>query len=111
MASENSLVAVERPWLFKPGQSGNPGGRPAGLAALVKQETRDGAELVEFYLRILRGKRQPLRYRLEAASWLADRGFGKAVQQVEVGNIEGEEVVFRIVDSRKPADADAQRLP
>lgn len=111
MASENSLVTVERPWLFKPGQSGNPGGRPAGLAALVKQETRDGAELVEFYLRILRGKRQPLRYRLEAAAWLADRGFGKALQQLDIGGVPGEPLTIRVEYAESAPDADADRLP
>ena len=37
-----------------------------------------------FHLRVLRGRKQPLRYRLEAAAWLADRGFGKALQQMEL---------------------------
>jgi len=60
---------------------------------------------------VLRNKRYPLRYRLEAVAWLADRGFGKALQQVEVGNVEGEEFVFRIVDARRTPDADPQRLP
>ena len=82
MASENSLVTDGRPWLFKPGQTGNAGGRPKGLAQLVRQETKEGAELVAFMLRILRGRKQPLRYRLEAAAWLADRGFGKVAQPI-----------------------------
>ena len=67
---------------FVSGQ-GNPGGRPKGLAALVRAETDEGAELVAFMLRVLRSKRQPMRLRLEACSWLADRGFGKAVVQVD----------------------------
>ena len=81
---------------FRPGNSANPGGRPKGLAHLVRDHTRDGAELVEFMLRVLRGKRQPLRYRLEAAAWLADRGFGKALQQLDVGGVAGEPLTIRI---------------
>jgi hypothetical protein len=96
MASENSLVTDTRPWLFKPGQTGNPGGRPRGLAELVRQETKDGAELVAFMLRILRGRKQPTRYRLEAAAWLADRGFGKALQQMELSGPGAEPLTIRI---------------
>ena len=36
-----------------------------------------------FVLRVLRSKRQSMRLRMEACSWLADRGFGKAVVQVD----------------------------
>lgn len=103
MASENSLVTDARPWLFKPGQTGNPGGRPRGLADLVRRETRDGAELVAFMLRVLRGRKQPLRYRLEAAAWLADRGFGKALQQMELSGPGSEPLTIRI---EYAADAD-----
>ena len=82
MAAENSAItAPGRP--FPVGLSGNPGGRPKGLASLVRAQTGDGAELVEFMLGVLRGKRKaPLRLRMEAAAWLADRGFGKAAQPV-----------------------------
>jgi hypothetical protein len=109
MASENSLVTDARPWLFKPGQTGNAGGRPKGLAQLVRQETKDGAELVAFMLRILRGRKQPLRYRLEAAAWLADRGFGKVALPLEHSGAEGGpvEVVFSYVNDWRGR---AQRL-
>ena len=68
---------------FVPGVSGNPTGRPKGLAALVQAETRDGAELVAFMVRVLRDPRQATVLRMQAAQWLADRGFGKAVVQLE----------------------------
>lgn len=116
MEIENKPLSISRTrgnpaWL--PGVSGNPGGRPKGLAELVKAETRDGAELIEFYLRVFRGKRQPLRYRFEAAAWLADRGFGKALQQMELTGPDAGpmEVVFRYVNdwrSRGEGDGTAQ---
>ena len=62
---------------------GNGGGRPKGLAALVQAETRDGGELVAYVVHVLRDARQPTALRLQAAQILFDRGFGKAVQQLE----------------------------
>lgn len=106
MATENSLATVDRPWLFKPGQTGNPGGRPKGLAELVRRETKDGAELVRFMLGVLRGRKQPLRYRLEAAAWLADRGFGKALQQMELSGPGAEPLTIRIEYGEDAAGAD-----
>jgi hypothetical protein len=87
------------PW--RPGQgSPNPGGRPKGLAALVREQTKDGQELVRFMLGVLRGRKTPLRLRMEAAAWLADRGFGKALQQMELTGPDGGpmEIVFRYVN-------------
>ena len=85
MATENSggTLGNLRPW--RPGTpSPNPGGRPKGLAARVRAQTDDGAELVDFMLNVLRGRRKaPLRLRMEAAAWLADRGFGKVSQPLE----------------------------
>lgn len=80
---------------WKPGQSGNPAGRPkgfAGLAERVKSEVGvDGDKLVAFAMEVLGDTRCPecgggpeLRDRLAAMGWLADRGFGKPLQSVEL---------------------------
>lgn len=89
---------------FKKGQSGNPGGRPKGLMGLIREQTSDGAEYVEFMLAVARGHPIPsgddvvlptLRDRREAWEALADRGFGKAIQAVDLGS-SGEPLSFRI---------------
>lgn len=116
MVAENTETIIEKPSRpqdanlipWKPGQSGNPGGRPKGLASLVREETKDGKELVEVMLKIVRGeltstetyldkKGQPHevvhepapRDKIEAVKWLADRGFGKVMESIEVTSPDG----------------------
>ncbi len=69
---------------FSPGVSGNPGGRPKGFVRRIREETCDGAELVDFMLSVFRDEREPTKTRVEAATWLADRGFGKPTQMQTV---------------------------
>jgi hypothetical protein len=60
------------------GISGNPGGRPVGLAGLIREATDEGTELVDFMIGLFRGEHGgDLRMRADAATWLADRGYGK----------------------------------
>jgi hypothetical protein len=99
-AAENSTASagrvVGKP--FARGTSGNPGGRPKGLRQAIRQATGNGEDLVELMTRVMAG--QPLRlagrlYRpslhdsLAAASWLADRGYGRPVSAIDMLLSEG----------------------
>ncbi len=71
---------------FEPGQSGNPGGRPRGLASAVRETlktaTRDGEDpafvLARFFAAVVADPTNKLEHRMEAGRWLSDRGWGKA---------------------------------
>lgn len=63
------------------------------FAKLIRDETKDGAELVELALSIMRGKKTgrnaasintDWNQRMDAAKWLADRAFGKSVAQLDI---------------------------
>ena len=87
MNRERSLANL-KPW--EPGQSGNPLGRRAAgasLQSMILCQTSDGAELVDWYVRVWKGQVPGLRhpkYRMEAAHWLSDHGFGKPTQELKV---------------------------
>ena len=64
---------------WKPGQSGNPGGRPKGLAKATREVVGDdGLPLAELWWEIANDPKRKDSDRLEASRLLADRGWGKA---------------------------------
>ena len=72
-----------------PGKSGNPTGRPklgTALAEKVRKATRDGGSLIRLLTDIAGGHIQEAKVsdRLAAADILLNRGWGKAIQQVDV---------------------------
>lgn len=106
-AGERRLPVGRR---FVKGQSGNPGGRPKGFVRSIREQTRDGEELVAFMLRIFRGELPDakLKDRIEVAAWLADRGFGKPVQAMEHTGKDGESLIPVSVIQAVVADAAGQ---
>jgi hypothetical protein len=70
---------------FQPGVSGNPGGRPKGLARRVRELVGDdGHEIAEFMFDVMQNEKARTADRLEAAAWLADRGFGKTELAINI---------------------------
>jgi hypothetical protein len=90
-----SVKHLRPPW--QPGQSGNPLGVNRGvfaLAAEIRRATGQGRRLVALYLAVAEGRLIPvpggraqlptLEQRLAAAAWLADRGWGRAKEILEL---------------------------
>ncbi len=77
---------------FEKGKSGNPGGRPLGLARATREvlqgavhEGEDSAlAIVRFWASVLGDKTQPMHYRLRASELLAERGWGKAAEYAPI---------------------------
>ena len=71
---------------FQPGGPAGPG-RPQGFrhaARKIMRETKDGAELVEFALRVMRDEAADMPERLRALDWLSAYGLGKPVARHEL---------------------------
>ena len=103
MTTANNQENNLSPW--KPGQSGNPSGRPRGtrdLAGYVLDTTDGGRELIDALVCLARGvlphvaaqegsrprKDQQVRPadQLKAIEMLLDRGFGRSPQQLDIAH-------------------------
>jgi hypothetical protein len=70
---------------FRPGRSGNPGGRPQSLAKATRALVgEDGMALAQLWWDIARDETRRDSDRLEASRLLADRGWGKAPAYVPI---------------------------
>lgn len=77
--SENRRGNIANLIPYKPGQSGNPGGRPKGLSAYIREKTLEGHELADFLMGVMRGSTAfaKIADRLKACEMLMDRAFGR----------------------------------
>ena len=84
--SEHSLQPpkTDKPWLFKPGQSGNPGGRPAGetvRSIIVRLTTENAAALVNKLIKMGLSDHREAR---QAAEYLLNQVAGAPRQLVRL---------------------------
>ena len=67
---------------FKPGQSGNPGGRPKVIAEVVELAREQTKEAVDALTKIMKDKKSPPAAIVSAATAILDRGWGKPLQNM-----------------------------
>ena len=67
---------------FRPGESGNPGGRPRAVAAIRDLVQAKGPDLVERLMTMALADETEDRVRIEAIKVLLDRGYGRPPQPI-----------------------------
>lgn len=67
---------------WKPGQSGNPGGRSRSLMTQIRRLTGDGLKLAEYWLKVMEDEKARPEHRLQASQLLADRGWAKLAPEL-----------------------------
>ncbi len=65
--------------MFKPGQSGNPGGRPKGAMAIRYKALAFCEEGIDILMKIARDENAPHTARIAAIDKVMDRALGKAI--------------------------------
>lgn len=64
---------------FKPGQSGNPGGKAKGVASYAREKSgKDGRKLINLLVKIASDASEKTGDRIRAAELVLERGWGKA---------------------------------
>ena len=95
---------------FKPGQSGNPGGRPKLVAEVRDLARQHTEEAISTLANIMRDEKAPPAARVSAAETILSRGWGKAPQEIRQ-TTEPEELqkpdVGKLLDAAKALEKDS----
>ncbi len=86
MPDIKKLQAAGEPHRFKPGQSGNPGGRPREVPEIKALAREHGPEAIARLAELLKSKDGKVA--VAAARELLDRGYGRAPQEVHIDGYE-----------------------
>jgi len=84
MAKRKGKAARSNRGQFKPGQSGNPGGRPKTLPELRLAARAHTPEALSTLAAIMRSRRATPGARVQAVRELLDRAWGRPAQELEV---------------------------
>jgi hypothetical protein len=68
---------------FKPGQSGNPGGRPKVVSEIQAAARLEGLASIKTLVEIRNNKKNSTAVRIAAANSLLDRGYGRPAQVID----------------------------
>lgn len=74
---------MAKPGTFKPGQSGNPTGRPKQIAHVIELARQHTAGAIQTLVEIRGDVGQPAPARVAASVALLDRGWGKPTQPID----------------------------
>jgi hypothetical protein len=92
---------------FKPGQSGNPSGRPAAIREVERLAREHSADAIDALAQIMRNSKSPPSARVSAAETLLNRAWGKPSQTVELNGEIGNSLVEVLASLSTVAASDA----
>jgi hypothetical protein len=95
--------------LFKPGQSGNPSGRPKTNKRIVELAQAQTESAIATLVGIMEDKGATPAARVSAASTILDRGWGRPPQEITGDDENPLHVVTQVLLRGVRADADASR--
>lgn len=90
MASEGRVIG--RP--FKPGKSGNPGGRPKEDPVVKEMLIAACPEAVQLLISMMRNGAVKPELRVQCANTIIDRVYGKPQQSVELDSMSTPQIIF-----------------
>ena len=89
MAETENSKKADKPWQFKPGKSGNPGGRPKEDCAVRALAREKSTRAVQILAEIMENSRSDTA-RILAANSILDRAVGKPAQEIQHSGKDGE---------------------